>query len=135
MPLGQEYNMDCKEAKNRVNGYIEGTLTDKECSEFIEHVRSCPDCYEELETYFIIGYALDYLDSKDGMERSFDMNKLLEDDLRRCERRISGSKLMKNLTRVCVTISEVSLAIGFAVTAIPGAEEFIINLLKLFKSN
>jgi hypothetical protein len=41
---------------------------------------------------------------------------------------------MKNLTRVCVTISEVSLAIGFAVTAIPGAEEFIINLLKLFKS-
>ena len=126
--------MDCKEAKNRVNGYIEGTLTNKECTEFIEHVRSCPDCYDELETYFIIGYALDYLDSKDGIERSFDMHKLIEEYLRRCERRISGSKLMKNLTRVCVTISEVSLAIGFAVTAIPGAEEFVLNLLRLFKS-
>ena len=107
--------MDCKEAKNKVNGYIEGTLTDKECSEFIEHVRSCPDCYDELETYYIIGFTLDYLDSKDSKEGSFDMNKLLEEDLRKCERRISGGRLTRNLLRICIGISEVSLAIGFAV--------------------
>lgn len=127
--------MDCKEAKNRVNGYIEGTLTNKECSEFIEHVRSCPDCYDELETYFIIGYTLDYLDSKDGVDRSFDMHRLLEDDLRKCERRISGQRLMKTLTTVCVIISELSILLGTVVTAIPGVEEFIISVLKLFKAN
>lgn len=126
--------MDCKEAKNKVNGYIEGTLTDKECSDFIEHVRTCPDCYDELETFFIIGYTLDYLDSKDNRERSFDMHKLLEEDLKKCERRISGGKLTRNLTRVCITISEVSLAIGFMVTLIPGAHEFIIELLKFFRA-
>ncbi len=46
--------MDCEQAKAMVTPYIEGTLTDKECIDFLKHVKKCPNCHEELETYFIV---------------------------------------------------------------------------------
>ena len=35
--------MDCEQAKAMVTPYIEGTLTDKECIDFLKHVKKCPN--------------------------------------------------------------------------------------------
>ena len=78
--------MEHREAVRLISGYIDDTLTDDQLAAFIAHVRGCPSCYEELETYFTIHYTLEYLDS--GADKSYNMQALLKEDLRAKENRL-----------------------------------------------
>lgn len=71
--------MTCKECQRLVPDYLSDHLKAKELESFITHVRSCPDCYEELETYFIINLATQVLD--DSAELSYDIKGMLQQDL------------------------------------------------------
>ncbi len=55
--------MDCKEAQARIPDYIKGTLPSRDLENFIAHIRKCPVCHEELETYFTIHLAVATLDN------------------------------------------------------------------------
>ena len=46
--------MKCEEALTKIEAYINHTLNGRELEEFLEHVTSCQECYDELETYYII---------------------------------------------------------------------------------
>ncbi|MDO4803286.1 MAG: zf-HC2 domain-containing protein [Lachnospiraceae bacterium] len=100
--------MDCTQAKAMVDAYIEGTLTDQECSEFLNHVKGCKECHDELETYFIVDYALQYLDEANS-NRSYDMQKLLKDDIEENERRILITRMARMVTAAGIIASEVML--------------------------
>ena len=39
--------MDCKKAQSLVTAYIMRKLNDKDLEDFLEHVDSCEECYEE----------------------------------------------------------------------------------------
>ena len=41
--------MNCLEAQSKIMAFIENKLPDDELREFIKHVRSCKNCYEELD--------------------------------------------------------------------------------------
>lgn len=43
--------MKCLEAQNLIRPFLEKKLTDEELAGFLEHVRDCPGCREELELY------------------------------------------------------------------------------------
>ncbi len=58
--------LDCRKAQQMINGYIADTLDERELQAFLDHVRECPSCYEELEIYYTIHLALDYLDDDGG---------------------------------------------------------------------
>ena len=45
--------MKCEEALTKIEAYIDHTLSGRELEEFLEHVKSCRECYDELETYYI----------------------------------------------------------------------------------
>ena len=83
--------MDCFEAKELAGEYINRSLPSQKMEEFIAHVRSCPSCYDELETYFIVDEALNQL-SEEG-ETELDFKKLLDQDLKRSERRLVFERL------------------------------------------
>lgn len=102
--------MDCEQVKLMVNPYIEGTLTDRECLDFLRHVKDCKNCYEELETYFIVDYALQYLDDEET-SRSFDMQKVLQDDIRTNEKRIWRTRLTRAVTIAGMITSEIILLV------------------------
>ena len=102
--------MDCKTAKSMVNAYIEGTLSDDECTDFLKHVKKCEDCYDELETYFIVDYSLKYLD-EDSSGRSYDMQKVLKDDIRWNERRIWRTETIRFITISGIIFSEILLVL------------------------
>ena len=55
--------MDCKAAKRKVDAYIRNELSDNETEEFLEHVKECDSCREELEIYYTIEVGLKKLDS------------------------------------------------------------------------
>ncbi len=101
--------LSCSEAQKLVQPYINGKLSDSECEAFLAHVRSCPDCYDELETYFIIFYSLKYLDD-DSKNTSYDLRKILNDQIRRNEATIRAGKLVVRFSNVLLIISETLIA-------------------------
>ena len=102
--------LTCREAKDLVKAYIDGTMSDRECTRFLDHVMSCPDCYDELETYFIVDYSLKYLD-EDSSGRSYDMQKVLKDDIRWNERRIWRTETIRFITISGIIFSEILLVL------------------------
>lgn len=58
-----------------VQPFLNSELKDRELKAFLAHVKSCKSCWEELETYFIVDYALKYLDNEKN--NSYDMKALL----------------------------------------------------------
>lgn len=65
----------CHEAKRMVQPFLKGELKDRDLRAFLSHVKNCKSCEEELETYFIVDYALKYLDNEKN--NSYDMKALL----------------------------------------------------------
>ena len=45
--------MKCEETLSKIDGYINNNLNYREMEDFLEHIKNCPDCYDELETYYI----------------------------------------------------------------------------------
>ena len=66
-----------------VMSYIEDNLTDRELSVFLEHIKHCPECYEELEVYYTLYVGLQQLDALEdncqeqfyGLEKSLQFSK------------------------------------------------------------
>ena len=89
--------MDCRTAESLVNAYINRTLSVEQLEEFIKHVRSCPSCYEELETSYIVHFAIRHLDDEDGENMTFDMHKMMEQDLHNRENYVHRQKIRRVL--------------------------------------
>lgn len=84
--------MYCKDAQQMILPYIQRKLSDKELEKFIGHIKECSECYEELEIYFTIYFALERLDA--GEQVSYDIQKLLLDDLKASSHQIHRRKLI-----------------------------------------
>lgn len=95
--------MDCRTAQSLINSYIEKKMTIEQLEQFLKHVKNCPSCYDELETYFIVYYAMKRLDDKEG---SFNMSKLLQEDMKKRRRQV-----------LCYRIQEIILIILILITA------------------
>ena len=54
--------MTCQEAQRMIPRYIKKELTRQETDDFLTHVMSCKECYDELEIYYTIDAALRELD-------------------------------------------------------------------------
>ena len=46
--------MNCQNAQSMVLNFINNKLDKEETKAFIEHVRDCKDCWEELEIYYVL---------------------------------------------------------------------------------
>lgn len=91
--------MDCRTAESMVQKYLKHTLTMEELEEFIDHVKECPACYDELETYFTVSTAMQRLDGglDDKFDSSMDMHHLLELDLKRRENYVRHRKIRSRI--------------------------------------
>ena len=82
--------MDCKYAQSLISKYIGDRLSPRELEEFIRHVEECPECYEELETYFMLSVALKHLDESQNL--SYDLRSMLADEKKEKKHRLSRRK-------------------------------------------
>lgn len=82
----QKKKLTCKEATKMVIPYIDGQLCDKDLRSFVNHIKECPECREELETYYIVYKGLMQLDEQE--ELPMNIMEALEEDLE-----ISGNHL------------------------------------------
>ena len=71
--------MNCRETQQMINRYLNNNLDEVELQAFLDHVGECPSCYEELEIYYTIEYALGYLDN--GKKESVNLTRRLRVEL------------------------------------------------------
>ncbi|MDO4614909.1 MAG: zf-HC2 domain-containing protein [Lachnospiraceae bacterium] len=116
--------LSCAEAQKLIQPYINAKLSDSECEAFLAHVHSCPDCYDELETYFIIYFSLKYLDD-DSKNTSYDLRKILKDQIKRNEASIQAGKMVVRFSNVLLVISETLVAFTAVMRMKPGLLIFI----------
>lgn len=84
--------MDCKRARKLMDSYMDDTISRKDLKEFAEHIRNCPACHAELETDYIVSHAEEMLDNAE--QDSFNIRKMVDDDLVRRERGIRRKHLL-----------------------------------------
>ncbi|MBH1939753.1 zf-HC2 domain-containing protein [Mobilitalea sibirica] len=65
--------MTCMRAQSLITPFINDELNIKELEEFIEHVRSCKECREELEVYYALLTAMKQLDEDKNLSDDFSM--------------------------------------------------------------
>ena len=85
--------MKCEEALTKIEAYINHTLNGRELEEFLEHVTSCQECYDELETYYIISVGMRYLE-EENLE-SYNIPKMLQEDLHTRERQVRRRNILR----------------------------------------
>ena len=94
--------MKCEEALQMVTPYIENRLQPRELEELIAHVKACPSCYDELETYFIVDEAIRYLD--DEKSEAYNITEMLRKDMQMKERWLRRRKLLFGLCGLCILL-------------------------------
>lgn len=86
--------MDCKKAESLVTDYINGKMELKELEDFIAHVKVCSSCYDELQTYYTVYFAMEHFENGENTP-SFNMNQVLVEDLKQQEHYIKYEKLKR----------------------------------------
>ena len=99
--------MDCKETQSLVMDYLNLELGGEILDDFLHHIRGCRECYEELEIYYIIHFAMQRLDSEELV--SYDIKGMLEEDLREAERTVRKWKLKRSWLYGFILIAELLL--------------------------
>lgn len=72
--------MTCMEAEKMVIPYINDQLTLPELEEFMEHIKTCENCREELEIYYTVDVGIKKLDEDSGTyDIAGDLKRKLEE--------------------------------------------------------
>lgn len=114
--------LTCKEAAKMVIPYIRDELSNAELRRFVAHVKECPDCREELETYYIVYKGLMQLDEKE--ELPMNIIEALNEDLHVSEQHLKSMSLfcvVSEIMKWVVNISCTLLMIDILMKLILGA--------------
>ena len=101
--------MNCQNAQSMVLNFINNKLDKEETKEFIEHIRSCKDCWEELEIYYVMLIGLKQLD--EGEELAADFKEKLQNEvdsryleIEKNSKRKYGAKIITILVTAAILI-------------------------------
>lgn len=120
--------MECREAHSLIPDYIKSNMSDKKMAEFIQHVRTCRSCYHELETYFMIRYAIKCLD-EDSLV-SYNLQNMLVEDLDKKERQIKNNKNANICLTVFITIFILLILWLLIYLLIPEKQDFVLHSIE-----
>lgn len=73
--------MKCEEALQKIDDYINNNLSYKDLEDFLTHIQTCPDCYDELEIYYTISAGMKYLEEE--QLESYNIPQMLKTDLKK----------------------------------------------------
>lgn len=83
--------MDCKETQHCIQLFLKDELDDDTAQKFVEHVRSCNECMEELTIEYLLSEGMSRLENADDI----DVQKELEEMLNRTIVRVKRKKQLK----------------------------------------
>lgn len=75
--------MKCTEAEQKIQLFIDDSLTGESLANFVRHIDHCHSCYEEMETSYLLKEALGRLENGETFDLSGELNTKL-DNMRDC---------------------------------------------------
>ena len=126
--------MKCEDAIKNMDRFVNHNMTTKELGEFLEHIDTCPSCYEELETYYTVAIALHYLDQNDG--EGYNIPLRLKHNLEEARNRVRREKRYYVILHVLLIVLVVTLLIMLVFVQAPQMgtelEQFLSHFLRIF---
>lgn len=101
-------NLDCKECEKMIPDFLGQRLEYLTLKHFCEHVRSCPDCKEEVTIKFLVSEGLQRLEEGDA----FDLNRELDKRIKAAEKKIRKNDEFLNAGVVLQMITMVAVLCG-----------------------
>ena len=90
--------MNCLDFQGRITKFINGGLTFKEKEAFLAHMKTCANCRDELEIYYIVMNSLRQIDlDSEGIS---DFNAAFEGSIKDAEREINLQKFDRIRRRI-----------------------------------
>ena len=77
--------MTCREARKLIIPFIHDELSMEETRDFLQHVRGCKACMDELEIYYIVEAGLD---KSDGEDIDYNLTAALNSHIREAYQKI-----------------------------------------------
>ena len=99
--------MECKEAEKLIRKFIDDELDYRESIQFMEHVKECGNCKEELAIQFLVSEGMANLE--EGV--AFDLQGELERRMERVEKRMARHENLRYLSYVTEFFAVVLLII------------------------
>ena len=126
--------MKCEDAIKNMDRFVNHNMTTNELGEFLEHIDTCPSCYEELETYYTVAIALHYLDQNDG--EGYNIPLRLKHNLEEARNRVRREKRYYVILHVLLIVLVVTLLIMLVFVQAPQIgtelEQFLSHFLRIF---
>ena len=101
--------MECVEARNLIDSYLNRTISDHDCAEFISHVRGCRDCFEELEIYLAISETLN--DNGEPGERDYNYDRKIAKDLDKMEDYLKSQRYQQIAARILLSLAFILMVV------------------------
>lgn len=102
--------MECREVQRKINTFLNDEMNEKELASFLQHVKSCPLCYDELEVTYTVFSVIQILDDRNG---DSDLLKELDHKIAEKEnwlRQQHKSRIFKRTVLSAACVSSIFLA-------------------------
>lgn len=70
--------MNCKEAQAYIKPYIEEDMDLDQLAEFMQHIKHCPECYDELEIRYLVREGLLRLEDGEAFNLKTELNRRMD---------------------------------------------------------
>ena len=71
--------MNCKSVEKLIPKFLKNECTDKEEAVLLEHIKSCPECREEMTIQLLLEEGLNRLESGESFDLNAELEKRLKD--------------------------------------------------------
>lgn len=105
-------SMNCKETEKMIPVFLQDDLDNRELEQFIEHIKDCPECIEELSIQFLVSEGLERLEAGNN----FNLVHALESRIKASEHEIKVHNALK-YTLICMEAA-VAAAIVIALVVV-----------------
>lgn len=104
--------MECREVQEKMMDFIRQELTDQETEQFMSHIDSCPECYEELQISYSLFLGLRMLEQ--DQEDSFHIQNELDTFLQETRDKIFKRHILKELFFWLTVLAAFGVVVFFA---------------------
>ena len=100
--------MTCKEAEKQIPSFLQDELDEESLAEFVEHVKECDDCEEELAIRYLTVEGLARLEEG----ASFSLDDELAYKIQHADRRVKINTKIEKIRRSIESVAIIVLGIA-----------------------
>lgn len=106
---------DCVFVNNNIDGFISGSMESQETLAFIDHIKTCAECKEELSIKFLVSEGLNKIDKAESFNLNNELKNLIEINQNKADGKIKTSRFLMGLFIVLAIVGGYFLSTIFYV--------------------